>query len=632
MRRPRGCRRRGHRARPWPGSVAEHPGQQLGAGVQVGVAAAEDTDPAYAEPADRERRPEGGLRHGPGQGQPPGVLDGVGRARAARPTTTTSGSRRPSSRAAPSAARGGRAAPARSAASTWPAADQTLGTLLPISSPPGPPPARWPVHWRRRPAASQDVTRFRGTDLRGGPDRRRDRLRGCDRCIPCDGHHGGARRAGTTRPSSRRSATATPTPTACSSSATSTPPAGWPAPSRATATPTTWSPRRSPRCCPSWCAATAPTWRSAPYLLTAVRRLDVGPAPRAGPDPPHRRRARPRRGRSRSATPRWPASSPTAAARAFASLPERWQLVLWHTEVEGQRPADVAPLLGLSPNAVSQLAHRAREGLRQAFVSMHVQDTGEPRSACQATRANLGAYIRAGLSAREASRVSAHLECCRPCTAIYLELVEVDTDLRGLLAPLLLGGAAAAYLSGRAGRGRADGHVALVSAGSCGAARARSWPVRRPPGVTVTALVLGGAALIGTRHERRRRPGRDRRRRRCRPSRSTRPAAAPQAGQAKPGKPRPPVDARRLPRPARPRPTARRADHATDPSPQPSTDPPADPAPDPAARRHRRTRPAPTARTGADPTEDADPDTTATRPPSTCGSAPPRPASARPRW
>ena len=31
----------------------------------------------------------------------------------------------------------------------------------------------------------------------------------------------------------------------------------------------------------------------------------------------------------------------SAAAAAFASLPERWQLVLWHTEVEGQKPAEV---------------------------------------------------------------------------------------------------------------------------------------------------------------------------------------------------------------------------------------------------------------------------------------------------
>ena len=183
-----------------------------------------------------------------------------------------------------------------------------------------------------------------------------------------------------------------------------------------------------------------------------------------------------------------------AAARAFASLPERWQLVLWHTEVEGQRPAEVAPLLGLTANAVSQLAHRAREGLRQAFVSMHVHDAGEPRSACQATRANLGAYIRAGLSSREAARVSAHLECCRPCTAIYLELVEVDTDLRGLLAPLLLGGAAAAYLSD------VPVSVAPTALASFGGFL-KTGPGKvlagtAAAGLTVTALVLGGTALM----------------------------------------------------------------------------------------------------------------------------------------
>ena len=36
------------------------------------------------------------------------------------------------------------------------------------------------------------------------------------------------------------------------------------------------------------------------------------------------------------------------AARAFARLPERWQTVLWHTEVEQECPADVAPVLGLT--------------------------------------------------------------------------------------------------------------------------------------------------------------------------------------------------------------------------------------------------------------------------------------------
>src|SRR5699024_7217580 len=30
-------------------------------------------------------------------------------------------------------------------------------------------------------------------------------------------------------------------------------------------------------------------------------------------------------------------------ARAFLSLPERWQAVLWHTEIEGAGPAEVGP-------------------------------------------------------------------------------------------------------------------------------------------------------------------------------------------------------------------------------------------------------------------------------------------------
>jgi len=46
------------------------------------------------------------------------------------------------------------------------------------------------------------------------------------------------------------------------------------------------------------------------------------------------------------------------------------------------------------------------------------------RPSCQPARASLRAYVRAGLAPHAAHRVSAHLECCRSCTAIYLDLVE----------------------------------------------------------------------------------------------------------------------------------------------------------------------------------------------------------------
>jgi RNA polymerase sigma factor (sigma-70 family) len=134
-----------------------------------------------------------------------------------------------------------------------------------------------------------------------------------------------------------------------------------------------------------------------------------------------------------------------AAARAFASLPERWQLVLWHLEVEGQKPADVAPLLGMSPNSVSALAYRAREGLRQAYLQMHTADLVDPD--CRWTHDKLGAYVRKGLSRRDNQKVETHLDGCRKCTAMYLELNEVNSSLAALLGPLVLGTAAAGYLT-----------------------------------------------------------------------------------------------------------------------------------------------------------------------------------------
>jgi RNA polymerase sigma factor (sigma-70 family) len=62
----------------------------------------------------------------------------------------------------------------------------------------------------------------------------------------------------------------------------------------------------------------------------------------------------------------------TMVARAFARLPQRWQTVLWHTEVEGETPATLAPRLALTPNGVSALAYRARARLRQNYFREHI--------------------------------------------------------------------------------------------------------------------------------------------------------------------------------------------------------------------------------------------------------------------
>jgi RNA polymerase sigma factor (sigma-70 family) len=178
------------------------------------------------------------------------------------------------------------------------------------------------------------------------------------------------------------------------------------------------------------------------------------------------------------------------AAKAFASLPERWQQVLWHTEVEGQKPAEVAPLLGMTPNSVSALAYRAREGLRQAFVTMHAQEVVDDH--CSTTRANLGGYLRGGLSRRDSGKVEGHLQDCRPCSAIYLELSEVNADLGAVLAPILLGSAGAGYL--------AAAHVGAVAAAKAGILlfwdRAKDWLLHDPVGRVTAGVSAAAVAAV----------------------------------------------------------------------------------------------------------------------------------------
>ncbi|MFD9702921.1 sigma-70 family RNA polymerase sigma factor [Lentzea sp. NPDC059081] len=136
------------------------------------------------------------------------------------------------------------------------------------------------------------------------------------------------------------------------------------------------------------------------------------------------------------------------AASAFATLPERWQTVLWHTAIEGQSPGEIAPLLGLTPNGVSAMAFRAREGLRKAFLQAHVQQ--EPAESCRATVTKLGSWTRGGLKGREAVQLDAHMDECAECRKLASELADVNGALRGLVAPIVLGTGTTGYLAAAA--------------------------------------------------------------------------------------------------------------------------------------------------------------------------------------
>jgi RNA polymerase sigma factor (sigma-70 family) len=137
---------------------------------------------------------------------------------------------------------------------------------------------------------------------------------------------------------------------------------------------------------------------------------------------------------------------------AFKALPERWQAVLWYTEVEGMSAREVAPLLGLSASSVSALAYRAREGLRRSWLQAHVNLTGVPDE-CRWAVEQVGDYHRDAMSPRNKDRFEEHLTGCLSCSIVVDEVDQVASRLGLLLVPLVLGvpavlGAGSAALGG----------------------------------------------------------------------------------------------------------------------------------------------------------------------------------------
>ena len=151
---------------------------------------------------------------------------------------------------------------------------------------------------------------------------------------------------------------------------------------------------------------------------------------------------------------------------AFGSLPDRHQAVLWYLDVEGMTPAQTAPILGLSPNAVSALGIRARDGLRVAYLQAHVSDAAV-HADCAPARRLMGAYVRGTLSNRDRAKVDAHLDRCDECPIVLYELRDVSRGLRSVFGPIIisglgLGAGAAAALAG----GSQPASAVVVAAGA----------------------------------------------------------------------------------------------------------------------------------------------------------------------
>lgn len=149
--------------------------------------------------------------------------------------------------------------------------------------------------------------------------------------------------------------------------------------------------------------------------------------------------------------------------RAFTSLPERWRTVLWQVEVEGERPSAVAPHYGLSANAMSALARRAREGLRAAYLQAHLAD-GTGTESCGSVVSKLGSYTAGGVQGAEQRRIRKHLQTCARCNSLHAELTEVCSTLRAHAAFMAVPVAATALVGAKFATSIAvTGKAALLS-------------------------------------------------------------------------------------------------------------------------------------------------------------------------
>ncbi|MFK4105013.1 sigma-70 family RNA polymerase sigma factor [Streptomyces sp. NPDC019531] len=191
------------------------------------------------------------------------------------------------------------------------------------------------------------------------------------------------------------------------------------------------------------------------------------------------------------------------AMRAFRSLPERWQAVLWHTEVEDESPSAVATVFGLDANGTRVLASRAREGLKQAYLQAHVSTTLASNEECARYADRLGAYARGGLRTRAERGLRQHLEECAKCRLAAGQIKEVANGIPAVVPLAVIGWFGAAgyakaigLIAGGAGAAGAAGAAAAASGGSSGAAGAGGAAASDGLGAPVKAGIAAGVVAV----------------------------------------------------------------------------------------------------------------------------------------
>jgi len=246
------------------------------------------------------------------------------------------------------------------------------------------------------------------------------------------------------------------------------------------------------------------------YLMTTVRHLaaTVGSnSARETPQDPQDGQERSERVVSQSRHVDDPAeqvSSVDLLVRVLSQLPDRWVKALWLAEAEGQPLAAIGPQIGtgIKEGATAVLLHRAREGMRQAFLR---EQPGVPDStACEPYWVRMPAYVRGTATRRQSDQLLAHADTCDDCRHRLALLMRTNDRLPALVGPALLvlvvGGTGKYLLSfaaGSVGASTALGAVAGQGGGVLHAVRhAVAGGSKVPKAIAVSAGAAAAAVVV----------------------------------------------------------------------------------------------------------------------------------------
>ncbi|WP_330289260.1 sigma-70 family RNA polymerase sigma factor [Streptomyces sp. NBC_00576] len=232
------------------------------------------------------------------------------------------------------------------------------------------------------------------------------------------------------------------------------------------------------------------------YLMTTVRHLastvgsnsarETPQDPQDGPERLERSERVVSQGRHVD-DPAEQVSSVDLLVRVLGQLPDRWVKALWLAEAEGQPLAAIGPQIGtgIKEGATAVLLHRAREGMRQAFLR---EQPGVPdNTACEPYWVRMPAYVRGTATRRQSDQILAHADICDDCRHRLALLMRTNDRLPALVGPALL-----VLVVGGTGK-----YLLSFAAGSAGASTAVSAAAGHGGGVlhAVRHGVTGGAKM-----------------------------------------------------------------------------------------------------------------------------------------